>query len=144
MAESSQEEKIRNAAPMIPISSKNEIDLIKKFIYHYSSTRVSRMQTTMILRPQLVTMLAFYFKYGYSRETKDLLVTSFNMEPKKGLSAIANMDLELKELGYFIEDMDNKRVKYLNAELRALQKYYNVCALSGQPVELFLKFTLKP
>lgn len=105
----------------VNIPCKDEFQLIESIIYQYSSSRCSRGISPLILRKQLVSLLALYFKYGYSRETKELAAESFQINIK----SVNSMNLELREAGLLIEDERSKRINHLNNELKILSEKYN-------------------
>jgi hypothetical protein len=105
---------------IINVPCKDELDLIGSLIFLYSSARVLRGLSPLALRPQLVSLLSLYFKYGYNRDIKEMGADIFNIK----IESINSMNLELKEGGYLIEDTMNKRVKHLNKELTTLKNYY--------------------
>ena len=106
---------------IINIPCKDELNLIESLIFIYSSARVLRGLSVLALRPQLVSLLAIYFRYGYNKESKEMGSEIFNIK----IVSINSMNLELKEGGYLVEDNMNKRIKHLNRELTTLKSYYD-------------------
>ena len=105
---------------IINIPCKDELDLVGSLIFLYSSARVLRGLSPLALRPQLVSLLSLYFKYGYNKDTKEMGAEIFGIK----IESINSMNLELKEGGYLVEDTMNKRIKHLNKELQTLKEYY--------------------
>lgn len=97
----------------------DELELYKSLIFQYSVKRHMSGESSGILRDQLLTLLALYFQYGYSRATKELAVSVLGVP----MAVITSLNFDLKCKQYLVEDFVNKRVKHLNSDLKELQQY---------------------
>lgn len=98
----------------------SEHELYKMLVLHCSMMKLMKDQSCALLRPQLVTVLAFYVQYGYSTETKRMIRDVQGYESR----IVDGLNHDLKEKGYLVEDPHNKRVKYIHKELEAMKKVY--------------------
>jgi hypothetical protein len=101
------------------IKVSSELELYKSLLFQYSVQRFMRGENPFVLREQLLTLLALYFQYGYSKETKELACQVLGVDA----NTITSFNFNLKEKQYLVEDRINKRVKHLNEDLKELQKY---------------------
>lgn len=102
---------------MIKVS--DELDLYKSLLFQYSVQRFMRNETVFVLRDQLLTLLALYFQYGYSKETKNLACEVLGVDT----NVITSFNFALKEKQFLVEDKVNKRIKHLNDDLKELKEY---------------------
>lgn len=98
----------------------SELDLHKALIMQYASAQLTMGKTPIILREQLVILLAIYLKHGYSPEAKKIALKVFGFKIAKQLDVLNH---NLKKFGYLVEDTMNKRIKHLNKDLKLLKEY---------------------
>ena len=108
--------------PYLKIKYKNQVDLVDKLlkIYDLSKEDVPSDNKKKIknLRNFERQVLNYYIRYGYSKETKNLI----EKDTGKKLNAIVQTDFLLKESGY-LEDMENNyRMKKLNPFLEKIRQ----------------------
>jgi len=105
--------------PFLQISFKNEVDLIDKLLRIYDlSKKEDPNKPTKQLRNFERQILNYYIRYGYSKETKNLIQEDTN----KKLNALVQTDFLLKEAGY-LEDLENNfRMKKLNPFLEKIRE----------------------
>jgi hypothetical protein len=97
----------------------DELELYKRLIFQYSAKRYMSGESAGILRDQLLTLLALYFQYGYSKKTKELAVDVLGVP----MAVITSLNFDLKCKQFLVEDRVNKRVKHLNSDLKELLQY---------------------
>jgi len=102
------------------IAVEDDIELYERVVYLYSVKLFLEGKSQTILRKQLVTIMAMYLKFGYSRKTKKDI-----QEFLTGLSEanLNNINHDLKEYGFLIEDPMSKKNKYLHPDLVKLKEY---------------------
>jgi len=127
MNEQNQQKSPSSGVYAIKVNCNNEIEVITALINIYA-TSVSIRNGMPKLRKKLASLLSYYIKYGYSKQTKELAAESL------GASAlnINVMNSELTKLGYLIPDTRNLNNKHLNSELTNLKQYY--LGKTGLPV----------
>ena len=108
--------------PYLKIKYKNQVDLVDKLlkIYDLSKEDVPSDNKKKIknLRNFERQVLNYYIRYGYSKETKNLI----EKDTGKKLNAIVQTDFLLKESGY-LEDMENNyRMKKHNPFLEKIRQ----------------------
>lgn len=108
--------------PFLKIVYSNDFELIEKLlkIYDVSKPEVFDKKTgkPLKLRDFEREALKYYIRYGYSKETKNII----ERDLKKKLNAIVQIDYLLKEAGY-LEDMENNfRMKKLNPYLEKIRQ----------------------
>jgi hypothetical protein len=106
-------------------SVNDRLELYKKLIYHYSSTLYSAGDATKVIRPLLLTTLAFYMLYGYSKESRQSILQVLSPDGKAPLDRkiLDNLNHELKSAGFLIESKYSKIDKTLSPNLLALRDY---------------------
>ncbi len=86
------------------IKVSSELELYKSLLFQYSVQRFMRGENPFVLREQLLTLLALYFQYGYSKETKELACQVLGVDA----NTITSFNFNLKEKQYLVEDRINK------------------------------------
>lgn len=91
---------------------KNEMDLLQKIIRIYS---IVMLEDNLENHEEKVLM--FYFKYGYSTDTKDKIKESL------GITAhyLNTINYHLDNKGYLRKDENNKQKKHLSDGLKKLR-----------------------
>lgn len=102
-----------------PIVVNNEFDIIKKatqvLLCHWMlDGKINKMPSE-----QKILALTCYLKYGYNREAKGRLKDLLSCDD--GMINIINM--HLRDSGFLIFDMGNKRISYLHTDFKKLAKY---------------------
>lgn len=97
----------------------DDFELYRNLVQQYSYSRVSRGLAVTPLPPQLISLLAIYLKFGYTKEAKTFATKTFRIK----MTSINTMNKKLKDWGYLIEDKFSKRNKSLHDELQALKTY---------------------
>lgn len=103
----------------VAVEVKDDLDLYRQLIFQYSVSRHVRGDTTRILQGRPISLLALYFKYGITRDTKVLAAEFLEVD----LKIIAGMDHDLKNEQYLIADKMSSRIKRLNPELQELKVF---------------------
>lgn len=91
---------------------KNEIELLQKIIRIYSIVMLSDD-----LENHEEKVLMFYFKYGYSTETKQKIRDSLDISPHY----LNTINYHLDNKGYLRKDENNKQKKHLSDGLKKLR-----------------------
>lgn len=108
-----------NKIPFLQINFKNEVDLIDKLLRIYDlSKKEDPEKPHKQLRNFERQVLNYYIRYGYSKETKDLI----QEDTGKKLNAIIQTDFLLKESGYLENLENNFRMKRLNPYLDKIRE----------------------
>ena len=107
--------------PYLQINYNNEIELIDKLlkIYDLAKEEVinSKNGKPYQLRKFERDVLIYYIRYGYSKETKNMIIKDTDKKP----NSIVQTDFLLKEAGY-LEDLEtNYRMKKLNPHLEKIR-----------------------
>lgn len=102
------------------IAVENDIELYEKIVYLYSVKLFIEEKSKTILRKQLVTIMAMYLKFGYSKKTKKEIQ---DFLPGLSEANLNNINHDLKEYGFLIDDLMSKKQKYLDPELVKLKQY---------------------
>ena len=112
--------------PLLELTFKNEVDLVDKILSIYSLARENDIPPkgskfdSYKLRKFEKDVLNYYFRYGYSPETKKIIEEDMGKKP----NAITQIDFNLKEKGY-LEDLENNyRMKKLNSYLDKMRKKF--------------------
>ena len=109
--------------PYLQITFKNEVDLIDKLLKIYDLSKdkvIDKNGKVKQLRNFEREVLVYYIRYGYSKETKNLI----QQDTGKKLNAIVQTDFLLKEAGY-LEDLEhNYRMKKLNSYLEKMRENF--------------------
>lgn len=94
---------------------KNEIELLQKIIRIYSIIKLNDD-----LENHEENVLMFYFKYGYSQETKQKIRDSL------GITAhyLNTINYHLDNKGYLRKDENNKQKKHLVDDLKKLREAF--------------------
>ena len=107
--------------PYLEITFQNEFELIEKLLRIYDISKPIVKDSNgkeLRLRNFERDILKYYIRYGYSKETKNLIVE----DTGKKLNAIVQTDFLLKESGY-LEDLEhNYRMKKLNSHLEKIRE----------------------
>ena len=119
------------------VKSDNEMDLIEKLLFLYSTSCKLRGKVSFVLSEQMISVLAIFFKYGYSSETRDMCMSIFDIDMKR----VSSLTFNLKKDGYLVDDLMSKRKKELNKELIALKDFFNsTCALDKRTSLFMINF----
>jgi hypothetical protein len=97
----------------------DDFELFRNLVQQYSYSRVSRGLSVTPLPPQLISLLAIYLKFGYTKEAKVFAEKTFQIK----MTSINTMNKKLKDWGYLIEGKFSKRDKFLHEELQDLKNY---------------------
>lgn len=107
--------------PYLEIEFKNDIDLINKLLRIYELSKEEVLDSkgrVKQLRNFERQILVYYIRYGYSKETKEMIAE----DTGKKLNLIVQTDFLLKEAGY-LEDLENNyRMKKLNPALEKIRE----------------------
>lgn len=108
--------------PYLPIKFKNQVELVDKLLRIYDLSKEDNKsdgkRKPKNLRNFERQVLNYYIRYGYSKETKNLI----GQDTGKTLNYIVQTDFQLKEAGY-LEDMENNyRMKKLNPVLEKIRE----------------------
>lgn len=101
------------------VEFQDELDLLEKIISLYSTTK-NMIDKENYLRPKLVKVLSFYVLRGYSKETKELILSSLNINTQN----LNTINSELTKKGYLVIDPYTQRKKHLSKELQELKDYF--------------------
>lgn len=91
---------------------KNEVELLQKIIRIYS---IVMLEDDLENHEEKVLM--FYFKYGYSPETKQKIRDSLDITPHY----LNTINYHLDNKGYLRKDENNKQKKHLSEGLKKLR-----------------------
>ena len=94
---------------------KNEIELLQKIIRIYSIIKLNDN-----LENHEEKVLMFYFKYGYSPETKQKIRDSLGITPHY----LNTINYHLDNKGYLRKDENNKQKKHLSDDLKQLREAF--------------------
>lgn len=112
-----------------PVDYSDELDLLRKVLkVHAVVTNIDKDEN--FLRPMLVKVLSFYILWGYSKETKEIIMDSLEITQKN----LNQINSELTKKKYLVRDTHNFRKKYLSKELTMLKNYF----LEGDYKKVFL------
>lgn len=103
----------------IPITYKDKLDLLKKVLRIYASV-ININTNKNYLRPRLVDVLAFYILFGYTKDTKKLILESLKMDIKN----LNQINSELTKKKFLIRDANNFTKKHISKELEGLNDYF--------------------
>lgn len=103
----------------ILVKPKNDLDAVLGMVSIYCAAK-SLKSGTKNLRRKLVSLLAYYVKYGYGKETKKIVVESLRITALN----VNSMNTELTKKGYLINDKNNFHKKHLSEELQQLRALY--------------------
>lgn len=129
--------KIKFYTKNIPVE--DDMQALKQLAFLYSSWRVSVGEVKSTLSEKFITLLAMYLKYGYCTAAKKKAIEFMGVTP----SSIDNMNHNLKEFGYLIDDRFNGRNKFLHPSLINLKDNYELTVKAGQPVLFIFKIDMK-
>lgn len=109
--------------PYLEIEFKNDIELINKLLRIYDLSKPEVLDAkgkVKQLRNFERQILVYYIRYGYSKETKEMI----SEDTGKKLNLIIQTDFLLKESGY-LEDLENNyRMKKLNPALEKIREKF--------------------
>lgn len=94
---------------------KDEIDMLQKIIRIYSIVKLNDD-----LENHEEKVLMFYFKYGYSSETKDMIRESLDITAHY----LNTINYHLDNKGYLRKDENNKQKKHLSDDLKKLREAF--------------------
>jgi hypothetical protein len=120
------------------LSLDNDLELYEQFVHLHCVSKLISKQISKIPRKQLLTLLALYLKYDYSKETK---LKALHILGIDNASTLNSFNFELTELGFLTSDIVSTRVKHLNKSLKVIQQYIqnNI----SEEVDFAFLFTLK-
>lgn len=101
-----------------PIRYKTQFDLTYKALKIYANI-VNLDRGFTYIRPKLAEIMAFYIVYGYSRETKDLIIESLNTNDKN----LNQMNSELHKLRLLVRGTLNFKKVKISPEMAAMKQY---------------------
>lgn len=93
----------------------NELDLITKVLRIYS---ITRLNTKLVKKEEEV--LVFYIKYGYSKDTKDLIKEELDMKS----THLNQLNYNLQKKGFLVTDGYNRQKKHLSNSLEQIRKSF--------------------
>jgi len=102
----------------VTINCDNDLELVTTMVRLYADS-INLRHNELTLRPKTTKLLAFYVKFGYSKDTKQKAAASLETSAQN----INVMNLELTKSGFLITSDRNHHQKYLNDELKALAAY---------------------
>lgn len=108
----------------IDVACEDELDIIEKLIFLYSTSLRLRKKVPIILTDAAISLLALYFKHGYSSQTREICQETFGFDA----SRISSDTHKLKREGYLEATLVNKRKLKLNSELEAMKKFFDETA----------------
>jgi hypothetical protein len=106
--------------PFLEIKFTTEFELIEKLLRIYDISKptvVDKSGKEVKLRKFQMDVLKYYMRYGYSKETKNIV----EKDTGKTLNNIVQIDYHLKEAGYLIDMENNFRMKKLNPQLELIR-----------------------
>jgi hypothetical protein len=98
---------------------KNDVDLLSKVIRIYSVIKLGN-GLEQSLEKNEERVLVYYLKYGYSKETKRLIIEDLGIKP----TYLNTVNCKLDKKGYLIKDKRNKQKKHLSEGLEKLKKSF--------------------
>lgn len=96
------------------VNAIDKFELINSVLTVVSEVSGNRM------RPAIRTALTFYIIFGYSKETRDLIVDSLGINHKN----LNQTNSILTKLGYLDNDPKNLKNKLLSPEMAKLKAYF--------------------
>jgi hypothetical protein len=105
----------------IDIPYNNNYELVKSFLNMYTEA-MSDIDDNLRLRPKLIEVLSYYMMYGYSDETKELIVSTMDSMNMLNLNQI-NSELQRKK--YLYKDKYKDSLRHLSEPLEGLRQYLN-------------------
>lgn len=111
------------------ITCENEIEVLSAMVQLYAAS-VTVRRDKKPLRKKLASLLAYYMKYGYSKDSKEIAASSMGVKTTN----LNVMNHELTRLGYLIPSTKNFNNKNLHPELEKLSDYYK----KGQEESFYL------
>lgn len=109
--------------PYLEITFQNEFDLIEKLLKIYDMSKpvvLDAKGKEIKLRKFQMDVLKYYMRYGYSKETKNII----EKDTGKKLNNIVQIDHGLKEAGYLLDLENNFRMKKLNPQLENIRNSF--------------------
>ena len=119
------------------IESSSDFEMLKSMIYLYSCHRKLSGRASTPLRSALLTLLALYVKFGYSKDTKVKAEKILGLETH----AINSLNHQLRGAGYLEVDDNNTTINHLCKPLKTLGEYYKKSVDSQQ--DFIFAFHLK-
>jgi len=94
---------------------KNELDLITKVLRIYS---ITRLNTNLVKKEEEI--LVFYIKFGYNKETKELIKSELKMKN----THLNQVNYSLQKKGFLVADEYNRQKKNLSESLVQIKKSF--------------------
>lgn len=110
--------------PYLKIQFKNQVDLVDKLLQIYDISKKEyidpKTNKPRALRNFERQVLNYYIRYGYSKDTKSLIIK----DTDKKANALIQIDYLLKEAGYLEDSDGNFRMKKLNPYLETMREKF--------------------
>lgn len=107
-------EKSNNKTPTIRIKTDSDLDLITKLLKIYAIHKGEE------LRDFEIKVMKYYIKYGYSKETQDMIIE----DTGKKLGAVKTTETLLRRKGYILKGEMNMRKSRLSPEMEVLRNNF--------------------
>jgi len=98
---------------------KNDFDLLSKVIRIYSVIKLGD-GLKQSLEKNEEKVLVYYLKYGYSKDTKKLILEDLDIKS----TYLNTVNCKLDKKGYLIKDKRNKQKKHLSEGLKKLKESF--------------------
>ncbi len=98
---------------------RNDIELLSKVIRIYSVLKLGD-DLDKSLEKNEERVLVYYLKYGYSKDTKKLIIEDLGIKP----TYLNTVNCKLDKKGYLIKDKRNKQKKHLSQGLKKLKESF--------------------
>ena len=96
------------------VNSVDKFELVRRVLRAVSTVRDEK------IRPAILYVLSFYIIYGYSSETRDLIVDALGITRKN----LNQSNAILTKLGYLLVNPNNLKDKLLSKEMLKLKDYF--------------------
>lgn len=96
------------------VNSVDKFELVRRVLRAVSTVRDEK------IRPAILDVLSFYVIYGYSSETRDLIVDALGITRKN----LNQSNAILTKLGYLLVNPNNLKDKLLSKEMLKIKDYF--------------------
>ena len=102
------------------IGFESPLDFFTNVMKVYAVIANIKFKQKNYLRDRDVEVLAFYMTFGFSKETKNLILETFKINAKN----LNQLNSELTRKGFLIRDPYNANKRYISQELQMLQNLF--------------------
>lgn len=117
------------------VQVEDDIHALKTLVFLYSAWRVTAGEVKNPLSERAILLLSIYLKYGYNNDSKKRAAEFMNITA----TTVDNMNHDLKNASYLIDDKFNGRNKYLSKSLLSIKENYDTCTENGKPMLFIFK-----